>query len=125
MARLNTTFNATIIVAGTNITNNAARIAVKEERNGIFDTYIRADCPNPLTMTKEREAIKNVNESLSPTFKNPITIPRITRKAYGVLLYVISNTFCDIPIIMAKITPIRKAYAPKRFSRDLTIENLL
>ena len=73
--------SATIIVAGTNITMRAARMVVKEDSIGMLDTYIRADWPKPLTMTSEREANRKVRESLSPVFRNPIRIPKITRNA--------------------------------------------
>ncbi len=69
------------MVAGTNITKSAAKIAVNEDKNGIFDTYINADWPKPLTMTSESDAIRNVIESLSPTLRKPITIPKITKNA--------------------------------------------
>ena len=83
---LKTVFRETIIVAGTNITNRAARIVLSEERTGTEDTYIRADCPNPLTITKDTEANKKVIESLSPTLSEPTKIPKITNIIYGMLL---------------------------------------
>jgi len=69
------------MVAGTNITSSAAKMEFNEESIGIVDTYIRADWPKPLTITKASEAIKNVIESLSPIFNEPTIIPSTTKKA--------------------------------------------
>lgn len=106
---LKTVFNATIIVAGTNITNSAAKIELSDESIGIVDTYIRADCPKPLTITSAREAIKKVIESLSPTFNDPTMIPKTTKNAYGKLLEELTRDFCNSPIKTARTTPIKKA----------------
>ncbi len=75
-----------MIVAGINITSKEAKIALSEDNTGTVETYIRADCPIPLTITKDTEAKRKVIEFLSPTLRAPTRTPKITSIIYGTLL---------------------------------------
>ena len=120
-----TVFRATIIVAGTNSANNAAKVEVTASPMPMpIKDPVTLSIPNLLTITNIAPANKKVCESFPVTFKNPTIIPKRTKMAYISALYAviagIDIRVVDNPIMIAKMTPIKNAHAPMEFSFDLS-----
>lgn len=112
-----TVFNATIIVAGTNKTSNALKIAdtifpISMPR--IAASRTRPWMPAKLTITKETEARRKVCASYSET-KYPTIKPKTARIPKTKEFLCSAKT----PINTAMIIPIKKAHALIKFSLAL------
>jgi hypothetical protein len=95
---------ATIITAGTKINNRADSILSN------INTDERIDCPSPLAIINTVPDNKNAVTSSSATFNNPTIIPIIIR------MVDITGPIEKKPKITARITPIRNAQLPNKFT---------
>jgi len=103
------------MVAGTSITRSAPSVEFTISpivRNSIFATPCT---PAKLTITNETAAIKKVLTFLGETFTNPTISPIITSTPN---IIGCREPKLRIPTASDSTTPIKKAHAPKRFSRE-------
>jgi len=116
----NTTFNETMIVAGTKRTRRAPRteeMIVPISMPRIAASRTSPWIPAKLTITKDSEARRKVWMSFSAT-KYPTIIPNNAKTPNIKGLVLIWEKLVITPTATARTTPAKKAHAPIKFSRD-------